>query len=238
MDEVIQPPRAGGRGHTPMTDEYLYTYGVVERADLELDVEGVCGATRAFTVDCGALSAVVSTVDTLEPAREEANLRAHDDVLRSVMEGDGGRAVVPMRFGMVFKNHETLENVLREGEHEIAESLESIEGCVELGVKLVADADAGADAGTAGPGSADPDWEALRADATERLSAVSVREAEGDLFSDRLVLNRSYLVEQDDREAFNAAVDAIVDAHGDRLSVQYTGPWAPYNFVDVAVGRA
>jgi hypothetical protein len=237
MDEVIQPPRAGGRGHTPMTDEYLYTYGVVERADLELDVEGVGGATRAFTVDCGALSAVVSTVDTLEPAREEANLRAHDDVLRSVMEGDGGRAVVPMRFGMVFKNHETLENVLREGEHEIAESLESIEGCVELGVKLVADAGAGAD--TAGAGGGDgPDWEALRADVTERLSAASVREAEGELFSDRLVLNRSYLVEHGAREEFNAAVDAIVDAHGDRLSVQYTGPWAPYNFVDVAVGRA
>jgi len=49
------------------------------------------------------------------------------------------------------------------------------------------------------------------------------------------VLNRSYLVEREDREAFDDAVARIRDAH-EEVTVQYTGPWAPYNFVDIEIG--
>jgi len=49
------------------------------------------------------------------------------------------------------------------------------------------------------------------------------------------VANRSYLVEQDQRGAFDDAVETLETAYEDVL-VEYTGPWAPYNFVDIWVG--
>ncbi len=72
-------------------------------------------------------------------------------------------------------------------------------------------------------------------DVGERLSDIAESETEDDLFSDRLALNRSYLVATDDREAFDDAVGELREEY-DELTVQYTGPWAPYNFVDIHIG--
>lgn len=49
-------------------------------------------------------------------------------------------------------------------------------------------------------------------------------------------MNRSYLIDRDERAAFDEAVDAVTDDYGDVLTVQYTGPWPPYNFVDIEIG--
>lgn len=203
--------------------ENLYAYGVVEDADFELDVEGVEGASRTYTVSHGPLAAVVTDIDTLEPDLSDENARAHDDVLQAVLL-DADRTVIPMQFGSVFKNARTLKNVLRGGRRAFMKALNETDGLAEFGVKLVTEEDA------------DLDAETIREDAGERLASASVEDTENDRFSDRLVMNRSYLVERDERMAFDEAVDAITDEYGDTLTVQYTGPWPPYNFVDIEIG--
>ncbi|WP_254535117.1 GvpL/GvpF family gas vesicle protein [Halomarina litorea] len=206
-----------------MSDSHLYTYGVVEDDDpLDLSVDGVEGADRVYTVSHGPLAAVVTDIGTMDPERTDENARAHDDVLQAVLET--GRTIVPMRFGMTFKNGRALKSVLRGGRRAFTKSLREIDGAVEMGVKLVADE------------GASLDREAVVADVADRLRAVSDEESENDLFSDRLVFNRSYLVDRADREAFDDAVSAIDDDYGEDLTVQYTGPWAPYNFVDIEIG--
>lgn len=202
----------------------LYAYGVVEDEEFELDVEGVAGATTAYTVSHGPLAAVVTDIDTMDPDLSDENARAHDDVLQTVLLDGGGRTVVPMQFGSVFKNARTVKNVLRGGRRAFTKSLREIEGLVEFGVKLVVEEDASIDI------------EEIRDDTGEKLAAASVQDAENDLFSDRLIMNRSYLVDRDERMAFDEAVDAITDDYGDVLTVQYTGPWPPYNFVDIEIG--
>ncbi|WP_256684663.1 GvpL/GvpF family gas vesicle protein [Halococcus qingdaonensis] len=204
--------------------DHLYAYGVVEDADFELDVDGVAGATHAYTVSHGPLAAVVTDIDTLDPELTDENARAHDDVLQDVLLDAGGRTVVPMQFGSVFKNARTLKNVLRGGRRAFTKSLREIEGLAEFGVKLVVDEDVTVDA------------DEIREAASERFAAASVQEEENDRFSDRLVMNRSYLVDRDERVAFDEAVDAVTDDYGDVLTVQYTGPWPPYNFVDIEIG--
>lgn len=200
----------------------LYAYGVVEDADFALDVEGVAGATRVYTVSHGPLAAVVTDIDTMDPELSDENARAHDDVLQAVLLT--GRTVVPMQFGSVFESARTLKNVLRGGRRAFTKSLREIDGLLEFGVKLIAEEGASVDA------------EEIRTSARERLAAASVQETENDLFSERLVMNRSYLVERDERAAFDEAVDEITDDYGDVLTVQYTGPWPPYNFVDIEIG--
>ena len=206
-----------------MSDTNIYAYGVIEAADLELDVDGVEGASEAYTVEYRTLAAVVSDIETMEPEENDENARAHDAVLRTLLERDDVDAVVPMQFGMTFKNAAALKSVLRGGRRAFTKALRDVDGAVEVGVKLVAGADATLDR------------EAIRADVGERLAAVSDGEVENDLFSDRLVFNRSYLVDADDRERFDEAVEAV-EADYEELTLQYTGPWAPYNFVDIRIG--
>lgn len=202
----------------------LYAYGVIEKEPLEFETEGVEGATEAFTVDYQTLSAVVTEIDTLEPEQTDENSRAHDEVLQQVLQYDGGRTVVPMRFGMAFKDARTLKGVLRGARPAFTRALREVDDAVELGLKLVREEDA------------DVDEEAIRGDVGARLDEIARSSVENDLFSDRLVFNRSFLVDRDDREAFDEAVGEIEDEYEDELLVQYTGPWAPYNFVDIEIG--
>ncbi|MCF2164923.1 MULTISPECIES: gas vesicle protein GvpF [Halobacterium] len=208
-----------------MSESHLYTYGIIDdNESLALNVDGVAGATRAYTVSYRSLSAVVSDIETTDPERTDAAVEAHNTVLQAVLEHDATRAVVPMSFGMAFKNARTLKGVLRGARRALRSTLTEIAGTVELGVKVLAPGDDTA-----------VDTAAVRSDVTARLSALSVGETENDCFTDRLIINKSYLVEHDTREAFDAAIDEIDAAHDD-LTVRYTGPWPPYNFVDIHIG--
>jgi hypothetical protein len=209
-----------------MSESRLYAYGVVdadESVAFDLDDEGVEGATSVESVSHRTLAAVVTDVDELEPEESDANTRAHDDVLQEVLTHEGGRAVVPMQFGMVFENARSLKGVLRGARPAFTRALRHVEGQYELGVKLVVD-------------DADVDREGVREAVSDRLTAVATEESPNDLFSDRLVFNRSYLVDRDAREQFDAAVDEIESRYDDDLLVRYTGPWAPYSFVDIEIG--
>lgn len=205
-----------------MTDDALYVYGVIENENLDLDIEGVGGADHAYTVDYQSLSAVVSDIDTVEPERSDENITRHDEVLQTILESNGGRTIVPMGFGMGFKNKRTLKNVLRNARPVFTRTLREIDGMIELGLKVLTEEDA----------TVDP--EELTAEVEERFDRISVNVVENELFSDRLVINRSYLVERENRDAFDEAVGEFEAAH-EELLVQYTGPWAPYNFVDIEI---
>lgn len=209
-----------GAGNPPMS-ENLYVYGIIEAEDLAFDVEGVGGAERVSTVEYRSLAAVVSDIDTTDPERTDDRVRTHQDVLQTVLEHDGGRTVVPMQYGMAFKDARTLKGVLRGSRRAFRKALNEVDGTVELGVKLVA--------------TGDLDHDAARATVTDRLSELAINETDDDLFSDRLVVNRSYLVDRADRDAFDDAVDEI-EAEYPGATVQYTGPWPPYNFVDIRIG--
>lgn len=201
--------------------EHVYAYGVLEQQDLSLSVDGVEGATDLYTIDYKGLSVAVTDVDTTDVERTDENVQAHDDVLQAILTHDGGRTIVPMGFGMAFKNARTLKGVVRGARRAFRNALNDIEDTVELGVKLVS------------TGDGDPgDLDAIR----DALSAVAINETDDDLFSDRLLLNRSYLVAREDRDAFGDVIDDIEADHGDTVLVKYTGPFAPYSFVDIQIG--
>lgn len=206
-----------------MTTANRYVYGIVDGDTVEFETEAVAGAERVYTISHRRLGAVVSDIDTTDPDETDEDAQTHDDVLREIMHYDGGTTVVPMQFGMAFEGDRELKNVLRGARPAFRRAMSDIEGRVELGLKLVREDDA------------DVDREAIETAVADRLEPVAAQSVENDLFSDRLVLNRSYLVDRDKREAFDDAV-ADVEADRDDLMVRYTGPFAPYSFVDVTIG--
>lgn len=208
-----------------MGGDKLYVYGVVEAETLSIPVDGVNGASEAYTVEHRAHAALVSDVETMDPERTDGNVEAHDDVLRTAMNHGEGRTVVPMRFGMVFESERALKHVLRSGRRAFSKALREVDGKVELGVKVVA------------PEEGTEERDEIRGAVEGELDPLSVRVSEEDEFSDRLVLNRSYLVERSRRGAFDEAIDRLRDATPG-VTLRYTGPWAPYSFVDIEIGVA
>lgn len=206
-----------------MTGNNLYVYGVAADEEFEIDVSGVNGADRVRTVTYRNLGAIVSDIDTTDPEQTDENAQAHDDVLRTVLEDEREPTVIPMQFGMAFESDRALKNVLRGARPAFRRAINDIEGRIELGLKLVREE------------NADVDTDAIEEAVEDELEPIAAQSVPNDLFSDRLVFNRSYLVERDDRERFDEAVARFEDEHDD-LIVRYTGPFAPYSFVDVKIG--
>ena len=208
-----------------MGEEKQYVYGITDDPPGTLETEGVDGATEVYTVSHRSHAAIVSDVGTLEPEESEENVRAHDEVLREVATSGEGRTVVPMQFGMVFEGTGPLKNVLRNSRVAFESALRGVDGCLEMGLKVVA------------PAEGAVDETAIREAVAEELEPLAERTVRGDRFSDRLVLNRSYLVAREEREAFDEAVGRLEERFED-ATFQYSGPWAPYSFVDVEIGVA
>ncbi|THE63543.1 protein gvpF [Salinadaptatus halalkaliphilus] len=204
-----------------MTNRYVY--GIVDGEPIEFETDAVHGEESVYTISYRRLGAVVSDIETTDPEETDEDAQRHDDVLREIMDHDGGRTIVPMQFGMAFESDRALKNVLRGARPAFRRAINDIEGRFELGLKVVRDEDATVDVDTV---------EAGVADALEPIAAQSVP---NDLFSDRLVTNRSYLVDRDERETFDAAVADLEETYDD-LTFRYTGPFAPYSFVDVEIG--
>ena len=214
------------------TVSYRYVYGVVEASDsIEFETDAVAGGESVYPIRHRNFAALVSDVETTEPEETDEDARRHDEVLRECMFREGGRTIVPMQFGMVFENDRALKNVLRGGRPAFRRTIRDVEGTVELGLKIVREEDATVDRDSV-----------VETVATE-LDDVVIDSVENGRFSDRLVLNRSYLVDRDERERFDEAVARLEDLDGSEfgdvegdLTFSYSGPFAPYSFVDVHIG--
>jgi hypothetical protein len=65
------------------------------------------------------------------------------------------------------------------------------------------------------------------------LRPLSVATRGNKLIGDNMILNAAFLVERTREEEFDAAVKALSRRYVQLLSFKYTGPWPPYNFVNI-----
>jgi hypothetical protein len=67
----------------------------------------------------------------------------------------------------------------------------------------------------------------------EQLKEVSVASRSSKVIGDRMILNAAFLVERKDEKAFDDKVKTVSLQYEDLLTFKYTGPWPPYNFVNI-----
>lgn len=173
-----------------------------------------------YTIPCGDIAAVVSNAPFKEYALTEDNVRTHNQVITLMMEE---HPVVPMAFGMVFKNEEVLKGVLDRMRGDLKKALEEVKGKVELGVKVIQ------------PKGAEFDEDAFASE-VKALRGLATRCKLGKRFSKRLILNAFYLVAKGNVEAFLGATKALEEKFK-QLMIQCTGPWPPFNFATIKVGK-
>jgi hypothetical protein len=64
---------------------------------------------------------------------------------------------------------------------------------------------------------------------------VAKQSVVGNLFTNRLVLNTSFLVKKGDIDAFSDKVASLQEKYS-MLKLLYSGPWPPHNFVYIKIG--
>lgn len=235
-----------------------YVYGIIDSSGPALpeDLDGVGDPPRPVRVLTeGDLGAVVSDApEGLRPKRKD--LLAHQNVLA---EAGSGGCVLPMRFGSVAPDDETVLNVLGERAEHYKERLRALNGKVEYNVKATHDEEAVLHRVMA----ENPELRALTEANRQAgggsyedklrlgemvVAAVKAREAEDAAEVQRelesvatavsagpestgWLANVSFLVDRDTAEGFLVAVEQVRKSHS-HLELRVNGPLPPYSFVD------
>ena len=177
-----------------------------------------------YTIPYRDTAAVVSDFPMMDYEMTEDNIRRHEAVLRKVMEN---HTVVPVEFDTTIKNEKILRRLLTKAYEPTRECLRLVGNMVELGVKAVLNEDI-----------VFVDHEKRKecvSDILESLKNRAKQAVMGDLFSDRLILNASFLVNKENIDTFSEEVMQLQEKYP-MLKLLYSGPWAPYNFVYIKIG--
>lgn len=221
---------------------------------------------RVFTVRVDALAAVVSELPPKQkilPLRK--NLDPHHKVIREVMKTT---TIIPMTFGHIAKSEVEIERALRRNRERIEAQLDRLAGKVEMSVKVKWDVEnifeyfttidpelrayrdqlfGRANAPTQGEKlelgrmfeeRRDQEREDQRERVTEMFrrcaSEVKVNPAK----SDAMVMDLAFLVPRDRVTAFEECVYQVAGTFPAQYVFDYSGPWAPFNFVDLDLRSA
>ena len=214
--------------------------------------------TEVQTVSFREIAAVISDTpeEVLDATRE--NVLAHERVNETVMKSF---TVIPMSFGTVFKTRDDIVELLRGAYDAFRDVLDKMQDKVEFGLKVLWDRDVMVreienddedirrlkNEISAVPGSTyfarmqygrqieaalQARSEQYVADIFNQLRDVSVAARANKPIGEKMIMNAAFLVSRDKETAFDAKVKEV-GALYDKLNFRYTGPWPPYNFVNI-----
>jgi len=239
-----------------VSSTYIYGIASTDHPSLPAGMGGIGEPAREVrVVKEGPLAALVSeSPDNLRPKRRD--LLAHQSVLS---EAGAGGPVLPMRFGSLAPDEESVTAVLAERADHYLERLRALDGKAEYNVKAQHDEEAVLHQVMVDNPELRSLTEANRKSGggsyEDRLrlgelvvSAVQAREAEDAVELQRLLepaaaavstgpestgwlANISFLVDKKAAEHFLAAVEDVRRSHS-HLDITVHGPLPPYSFVD------
>ena len=237
-----------------------YVYCIIRAGNQSMYGPIGLGADPAdvYTIARGDLAAVVSDapLEVLDPTRD--NVLAHQRVNETVMKQ---HTVLPMSFGTVFKTHDDVVELLRSASDAFSDVLNKMEAKLEFGLKVVWDRDAiireieeededirrvkaelqarkgstyfaRMQYGRLVDAALQAKSERYVTDIFAALRGASVAARSNKLIGERMILNAAFLVNRRDAREFDRCVKALGE-RDEKLTYKYTGPWPPYNFVNI-----
>jgi hypothetical protein len=170
--------------------------------------------------------------------------------------------VIPMSFGTVFKTREDIIELLRSAYDAFRDVLNKMQNKFEFGLKVLWDRDqivqeieredenvrrlkdeiagqkgstyfARMQYGRLVDATLQLRSEQYVAEIFHALRDVAVASRTNKPIGDKMILNAAFLVSRDAEAAFDARVKEIGQKYERRLAFKYTGPWPPYNFVNI-----
>jgi Gas vesicle synthesis protein GvpL/GvpF len=237
-----------------------YVYCIIEASEtLRFGPLGIgSDPAEVHTVNFRDIAAVVSDtpIEVHDPTRE--NVLAHERVNETVMRK---HTVIPMSFGTVFKTREDIVELLRSAYDAFHDVLDKMQDKLEFGLKVLWDREvmvkeienqdedvrrlkqeisaqkgstyfARMQYGRLVDAALQAHSEKYVAEIFESLRDVAVASRANKPIGDKMIMNAAFLVSRDKEQAFDQRVKEI-GARFDKLTFKYTGPWPPYNFVNI-----
>jgi hypothetical protein len=237
-----------------------YVYCVIRSSKpLQFGLSTIAGEVGSVhTVNYKDLAAVVSDVPIgpLDSTRE--NVLAHEHVNETVMRE---HTVIPMSFGTIFKTREDALELLRSAHDAFDDVLSKMQNKLEFGLKVLWDRDAvisdiehqdedirrlrneiasqkgstyfaRMQYGRLLEAALQARSERYVSGILEELRSAAVAARINKPIGDKMILNGAFLVSRDSEGAFDQSIKQVAAQH-EKLTFKYTGPWPPYNFVNI-----
>jgi hypothetical protein len=258
---TVGQPRAAAAQPTPQ-QEGRYVYGMIEaREPINFGRVAIGGAGEmVYTIHHGDIAAIVSktALFIFDPTRE--NALAHEHVIEIVMKT---HTIIPMSFGTVFRTDDDIREVLRSIYPSLKDVLKQMEGKLEFGLKVTWDRDRVVEelqredqeirrfqleitrkhlqstyfarmqlGRMIDKALVERSGQYVR-EIYDALRGVCVASRDNKPIGDKMIMNAAFLIQREREGDFDAAVNKIARKYGERLNFKYTGPWPPYNFVNI-----
>ena len=244
------------------SEEGKYVYAIIECLQPRLFGNiGIGGrGDVVYTVHQDNLAAVVSNTPMVvyDPTRE--NAMTHEAVNEAVMREF---TVIPMSFGTVFRTEEDVAEFLRHTGDALRDVLHKMQDKIEFGLKVNWDPDtvlkeveaerdeirllkeeisshkltstyfARMQLGRLVEQAMADKADAYVREIYEYLRNDAVASRHNKTIGDKMILNAAFLVERGKTEQLEMRVQELARRFGGKLRFVFTGPWPPYNFVNI-----
>jgi hypothetical protein len=247
---------------------HQYIYALVAAGPRNaIGVPGIGGYPLKLIIE-GPVAAVVSDMSANRIRPERRNLGAHQNVLKTLM--DLSTIPLPMSFGIVGENPESIRRMLARNQAAILDQLRRVAGKVELGLRVkwevpnifeyfvdthdelrsmrdrivdsgrVATHDEKIEMGSLFDRTRNQDRTRFTEEVRRVLSPVCAELKVNKCKDEYEVMNLACLVPAERQNDFSGAVFGAARLFDDRYSFDFSGPWAPHNFVslDLDLGDA
>jgi len=248
----------GRPGQPQSRGKYVYCI-ISSEKPLRFGQIGIGGeATDVYTIHYRNLGAVVSDapLEVLDSTRE--NVLAHERVNETVMHD---HTVIPMSFGTIFRTNEDIIELLRSAFEAFGDVLTKMQNKLEFGLKVLWDPDqairqvesedddisrlkkeissqkgptyfARMQYGRLVDAALQARSERYVSSILTELRDVAVASRINKPIGDKMIMNAAFLISRNQETAFDRKIKDIAGRH-DQLTFKYTGPWPPYNFVNI-----
>lgn len=247
------PTRAAARGK-------VYLYAIIAGGeDRVYEATGI-NQGKVYSLSTGQIAAVVSDVTNDNVRPERARLAAHHEVLKKLM---AETTPLPMSFGIVADSPAAVRRMLARNQEVLLDQLQHVAGKVEMGLRVSWDVENIFEyfvnthpelriARDRLLGSNCPPTQEQKIEVGRMFDRLlnDDREAHSDLAmgifashkceikqlkcrNEREVMNLACLVKREAVPQFEAGVFEIAKQFDNNFALDYNGPWAPHNFVNV-----
>jgi hypothetical protein len=237
-----------------------YLYAIVASGEpWSYESLGIDGQ-HVYTITEGRVAAVVSGVASSKIRPERANLKAHQAVLNRLMTDT---TPLPIAFGTIAASPEAIHGILVRNQQAFREQLQRVGGKVEMGLRVAWDVpnifeyfvnthaelrlardrrvgtrheftqDEKIELGRMFDRLLNEDREEHIRNVERVLAPVCVEFKPNQCRNELDVMNLACLVRRDAQEEFSAGVFAAAKLFDNNFSFDYSGPWAPHNFVEL-----
>ncbi|MGH9346817.1 MAG: GvpL/GvpF family gas vesicle protein [Vicinamibacterales bacterium] len=213
---------------------------------------------EVYTINFRDMAAVVSDVPIAPLDSTRENVLAHERVNETVMRD---HTVIPMSFGTIFKTRDDIGELMRSAYDAFADVLAKMQNKLEFGLKVLWDRDeivraiehededirrlkseislqkgstyfARMQYGRLIDAALQQRSERYVGELLQRLRDVSVASRVNKSIGDKMIMNAAFLVQREQEIAFDRRIKDIASCYA-ALTFKYTGPWPPYNFVNI-----